>query len=82
MEHYKTFLQEKWHDENGNDQFYIDNEGLVRLYFSVWSAIREYKDTDKIMFFDYNGETEWAEVQVFDNAEEIQDYYDTYFSGE
>ena len=82
MEHYKTFLQEKWHDENGNDQFYIDNQDLTRLYFAVWSAIREFQNTDKIMFFDYNGETEWVEVQVFDNIEEIQAYYNTYFLGE
>lgn len=82
MEHYKTFLQEKWQDPNGDDQFYIDNQELVRLYFAVYAAIREYKDTNKIMLYIYDGDAGYVDVLLFDTLDEINKYYKDYVKGE
>ena len=82
MENYKVFLEEKWKDEDGNDRFFIDNKELVRLYFSVYAAIREYKNTEKLLFFSYDGDSEGLCVELFDTLEEIQKYYKEYFKGE
>lgn len=82
MADYKIFLEEKWQDEEGRDQFFIDNQELVRLYFAVYAAIRQYKSSEKILFFSYDGDSEWVDVQVFDNLEEINQFYETYFLGE
>lgn len=83
MDNYKTILEAPY-TKDDRDSFYIDinSQELVRLYFAVWSAIREYQDTDKLMFFVYDGDNEWVEVKVFDTLEEIKNYYKDYFTEE
>lgn len=73
MANYETFLHEKDYDD-----YYIDNLELTRLYFAVWSAIREYKDTDKLLWFIYDGDSEYADVLLFDNIEQINKYAKEY----
>lgn len=83
MQDYKTFLEEKWSEQVVNtfgekvteEHFFIDNKELVRLYFAVYAAIRKYKNTDKVMLYIYDGEEDYVDVKIFNNLEEINDYY-------
>jgi len=83
MDNYKKFLEEPWTTSfNEGDypieNFYIDNHELTRLYFSVWAAIREYKDSNKFMWFMYDGESEYVDVLLFDNINQINTYAEKY----
>ena len=87
MDSYKKFLTEPWQTSSNDDgglieNFYIDNQELVRLYFAVYAAIREYKNTNKIMFYIYDGDAEYVDVLLFDNLDEINKYYKEYVKGE
>ena len=87
MDNYKKFLTEPWQTsrDDGDDlieNFYIDNQELVRLYFAVYAAIREYKDTSKIMLYIYDGDAEYVDVLLFDTLDEINKYYKDYVKGE
>ncbi len=83
MKDYKTFLEEKWSEQvekaSGEkvtiEHFFIDNQELVRLYFAVYAAIRKYDNTDKVMLYIYDGGEDYVDVQIFDNLEEINNYY-------
>ena len=86
MENYRTFLDSEWSDKVtnlfgekvNNDHFYIDNRELTRLFFAVYAAIREYKDTNKIMLYMYDGDAEYVDVKIFETLEDIQNYYEMY----
>ena len=83
MEDYRKFLEEPWEkyfddDDSPIDNFYIDNFELTRLYFAVYAAIREYKDSQKIMWFMYDGDSEYVDVLLFDTLEEIKWYQKKY----
>lgn len=78
MENYRVFLDAPWDDDN----FYIDNQELTRLYFAVYAAIREYQNTDKLMLFMYDGDSEYVDVLLFDTIDEIDQYYKEYINPE
>ena len=87
MDNYKKFLTEPWQTSRDDDDdlienFYIDNQELVRLYFAVYAAIREYKNTNKIMLYIYDGDAEYVDVLLFDTLDEINKYYKDYVKGE
>ena len=87
MDSYQKFLTEPWQTsrDDGDDpieNFYIDNQELVRLYFAVYAAIRQYKNTNKIMFYAYDGDSEYVDVLLFDSLDEINKYYKEYIKGE
>ena len=86
MNHYKVFLDSKWSEKVPNfkgdlvekENFYIDNQELVRLYFGVYAAIREYKNTNKLMLYFYDGDAEYTDIRLFETLEDIKNYYNTY----
>ena len=73
MESYKAFL-----DAN-EDDFYFGELNAVKLYFAFYSAYREYKDKDSIIFFVINTECDYLDVQVFQSEEELQKYCEEYW---
>ena len=90
MANYRKFLDADWSEKDTNykgeevtsDNFYIDNQNLVRLYFAVWAAIREYKNTDKVMVFIHDQDNDYTDVLIFNNLEEANQYYKDYVTGE
>lgn len=78
MANYKKFVESA--EEPFDDYFWIQSEGLVRLYFGVWAAIREYQDQKKYIFFSYDEEYSDTncQIKVFSSLEEIEQYRHEY----
>lgn len=72
MKEYKAFLEI---GNNFEDIIYFDNKELTKLYFAVWSAICEYEDSNKLMYFGYDGDSDIIWLELFDNQEQIEEYY-------
>lgn len=73
MDSYKAFL-----DAN-EDDFYFDELNAVKLYFAFYSAYRQYKDKDAIIFFVINTECDYVDVRVFETIEELEQYQKEYW---
>lgn len=82
LDKYKEILEAKNYDDDGDPQFFVDHLELAKFYFAVWSAIKQYKDSDKLLWFSYDGDSECCCVEVFDNMEQIDQYYKKYILGE
>lgn len=83
MPQYKTFIEAINNPHiKYDEEYYIDNYECATLYFSVYSAIREFKNTNKILFFEYDGDAECVCIEVFSNMDEINTYYKNYIKGE
>lgn len=63
MQDHERFLQAKY------DDFYIDNLGATQLYFATYAAIRECRGTKSFIFFSYDDDCEYANVQIFKDDE-------------
>jgi len=74
MSHYKEILK------GTSDDFYIDNFNLIKLYFAVYSAIKEYKNSKKIMWFLYDGDSEYIDILLFNTIKEIKEYQNKYIN--
>lgn len=63
------------------DDFYIDNYNAVRFYLALMSAIFSHKKKDKAFIFAcIDEDTEYVDVRCFDNLQEIEQYYNDYFT--
>lgn len=64
------------------DDFYIDCLGATRLYFALYSAIRELKKNDSkaIIYFGYDDNTEWTWVEVFNSMDNIKSFVHEYYN--
>ena len=79
MKPYKAFLEI---GNNFDDVIYFDNRELTKLYFAVWSAICEYEKSNKLMYFGYDGSDDIIWLELFDNQEQIEQYYKKCVLGE
>ena len=74
MDDYKSFVK------STSEDYFFDNIDAVKLYFAFYSAYREYRDKDVIIFFVINSECDYLDVQVFQSEEELQKYYEEYWA--
>ena len=47
------------------DDFYIDNIEVTKLFFALFAAIRETADKDALVYWGYDGDPDFAWVEVF-----------------
>lgn len=78
MAEYQKFIS---HDTSYDD-FYIDDINAVKLYFGLYSAIRQFKDTNKLIWFIVDNDCDYVDIQVFDNAEQIKHFIKEYWTEE
>ena len=77
LEDYKKYLD---YDE---EDFYIDNVNAVRFYFALSSAIYNRKKNDKrVVFAVIDDESDFVDVQVFDNIHDIEEYVKDFYEDE
>ena len=69
---YKKFISQ----DVDYDDFYFDNLNAVKLWFGVYSAYRQFKDKDRVIWFIIDDDSEYVDIKVFKNEQEIQKFID------
>ena len=75
LEDYKQYLKYDY------EQFGIDNYDCCKFFFALNAAIYNHKKTDKgFIFACIDEDTEYVDVQVFNDLASIEKYIDEYFT--
>lgn len=76
MAEYERFVS----PNTNKDDFYLDNLEAIKLYFGFYSAYRQYKDKDVLIWFICDNDCDYVDVKVFDSNEQIEQFIKDYWT--